>query len=179
MDYLQENGSCQPSAHYIWGFSSILLFVFCVLSVLFAAVLLALHFASMLCSRNGRSPYETNIYRDAVDLVYGLQDDCFGDTLQDMSADDIWRQCRDKHISLETSELPLSWKEEKRQSRLAATKSQANRPGGVVMNIKSWMRITVEFIKTSVLRKRAKENTQMTPLQPAGGESCSHVERTD
>lgn len=33
--YLQENGECQPEQFYRWGFSSLLLFVFCVMSLIF------------------------------------------------------------------------------------------------------------------------------------------------
>lgn len=117
IDHLQAKGSCQPTAHYIWGFSSMLLFFFCMLSIFFAAVLASLYYESTWSSRAGRSTYQLNTYRNAVDLVYDLQDNYFGDALRSMSADDLKQQCVDKTISMDTSELPLSRKEEKRLSR--------------------------------------------------------------
>lgn len=133
--HLQAKGSCQPSAHYIWGFSSVFLFIFCMLSVLFAAILASLHYESTLSSRTGRVTYELNTYRDAVDLVYDLQDNHFGDTLRGMSADDLKKHCADKTISLDTSGLPLSRKEEKRLSRPTLETDSTDPPDDIVKGI--------------------------------------------
>ena len=41
--YLRDNVLCQPAAYYQWGFSSLLLLVFCLLTILFVTTLAALH----------------------------------------------------------------------------------------------------------------------------------------
>jgi len=69
---------CQPSSQYQWGFSSILLFVFCCLTILFAATILGLEWDVYRHSRSIRYKQSRNGYRDAVYVVEALRE-CFGD----------------------------------------------------------------------------------------------------
>ena len=105
--YLQQNGICQPTDHYQWGFSSILLLVFCVCTALFAIILTSLHYDAFWNSRTDRYQYDVNHYRDAVDLVRELDKKHLGPLLRGMSAKVLKKQIEVKNIgaSLDTSDL--------------------------------------------------------------------------
>lgn len=156
LDYLQAHGSCQPSDGYIWGFSAPILLLFCIFTFLFATILTALHIESFRSSRTGRSKYEVNLYRDAIDLVYELQDKFFGEFLRDMSAQDLKEElgCSRKGISIEASELPLSRKEERRQRRLTEEKGPTGRRFTAMWRVKYEALLCVEFLKTVFLRNK-------------------------
>lgn len=114
--YLKENSVCQPSDRYQWGFSSLLLFVFCLLTALFVAILNLLHWNAFWTSRTDRYRYDFNHYRDAVDLVRELETTEFGD-VGDMPARNLRRKLERNAdgVSLETQSLPLTRKEEWQQ----------------------------------------------------------------
>lgn len=75
---IAQTAICQPSSQYQWGFSSILLFVFCCLTILFAATILGLEWNVYQHSRSIRYKQSRNGYRDAVYVVEALRE-CFGD----------------------------------------------------------------------------------------------------
>ncbi|KAK5715465.1 hypothetical protein LTR15_010109 [Elasticomyces elasticus] len=90
-DYIEKNISCEPIKTYLWGFSSILLFIFSILTVLFCAILLALQqdaFRHGQADRYNHIP--TNAYRDALDLAEELREQ-LGDDVQRMPADELKR----------------------------------------------------------------------------------------
>ena len=117
-NYLWENSVCEPSDHYQWGFSSLLLFVFCLLTALFTLVLSTLHSDAFWNSQIDRFEYDINHYRDAVGLVYELRDENFGDSIQDKPARDLKREVErsDMATRLDAKELPPSRREARRQT---------------------------------------------------------------
>jgi hypothetical protein len=121
--YLKENSVCQPSDRYQWGFSSLLLLVFCLLTALFAAILNMLHWNAFWNSRTDRYRYNTNHYRDAVDLVRELEATEIGDIVRDMPARTLGRELEHNAdgVSLDTRSLPLSRKDERKQHRRKGT----------------------------------------------------------
>lgn len=179
LDYLRRKGSCQPSAHYIWGFSSILLFIYCISSVIFAAILAFLHYESRWSGKIARARYELNTYRDAVDLVYDLQDNYFGDALRSMSAEVLKKQCANKSISMDTCELPLSRKEERRLYRSTLDTAASGRPGGIAREIRFWMLASIEFIKTLVLRPKSRDKIRIKLSGPSAPTESLKAEEND
>lgn len=75
---IAKTAICQPSSQYQWGFSSILLFFFCCLTILFAATILGLEWDVYQHCRSTRYKQSRNSYRDAVYVVEALRE-CFGD----------------------------------------------------------------------------------------------------
>lgn len=120
-DYLVQHGSCLPSGRYEWGFSSLMLLVFCLISTIFALIVTALHSDAYWNGQADRLQYDVNHYRDAVDLVQDVRDKYFGDAIYSMTAEDLKARLerRERTIALDTPELPASRMEEKRLRREA------------------------------------------------------------
>ncbi|KAK5717785.1 hypothetical protein LTR15_008624 [Elasticomyces elasticus] len=90
-EYLLNHMSCEPAKTYSWGFSSIALCIFCILTVLFATMLLVLQQDAFRHGRADRYVSKgTNAYRDAIDLVDELRKK-FGDDVQYMPAEELER----------------------------------------------------------------------------------------
>ena len=106
-EYLQQNSVCQPTDRYQWGFSSLLLLVFCLFSTLFTITLTLLHYDAFWNSRTARYHYDVNHYRDAVDLVYELEKKHFGPSLRAMPARELKRhvEAKDNSTGLDTLDL--------------------------------------------------------------------------
>lgn len=115
--YLQNNSVCQPTAFYQWGFSSLLLLVFCLFTIIFAITLTALNGHVFWTSRADRFCYDINHYKDAVDISRELHEQ--GLATQNMSAMQLRQEFRRSGagICLDTDDLPCSRKEEWRQIR--------------------------------------------------------------
>jgi hypothetical protein len=71
-DWISANSFCRPANTYHWGFASLLLLVFCIISTLFALIILLLRWDIYWNSRAGRFKSHISIYRDAIDLVAEL-----------------------------------------------------------------------------------------------------------
>ena len=114
-DFILANSFCRPLNTYQWGFSSLLLLVFCLMSTLFALIFLLLHWDIYWNSRAGRLRSHISIYRDAIDLVTELKRQ-FGEQVVGLPAQELEQRvhgCRET-IYLETDELPLSRRAERR-----------------------------------------------------------------
>lgn len=72
-----------------------------------------LHYDAFLNSKADRYKLDTNQYRDAVDLVYQLRDEHFGESIRNMSASELKHEIEmeDKGTSLDVSKLGISRKE--------------------------------------------------------------------
>ncbi|KAK5678089.1 hypothetical protein LTS10_009258 [Elasticomyces elasticus] len=73
LDYLYKNTKCLPTADYEWGFSSLLLFTFCLASILFLLVLQSMAWYVYNHSRSDRLQHPINLYQDAFDIVQELK----------------------------------------------------------------------------------------------------------
>lgn len=113
-DYLRANSKCEPSDKYEWGFSSLLLLVFCLFTIIFAMILTALHADAFWNSRADRHEYDVNHFRDAVDIVYELRDNYVEDSILHMPARELVQGLhdRDKSMQLDIKELPPSRSEQ-------------------------------------------------------------------
>ncbi|KAK3615503.1 hypothetical protein LTR56_026545 [Elasticomyces elasticus] len=108
--YLVGNATCLPSQKYKWGFSSILLFTFCLASLLFLTVLQAMAWRLYEHSRSDRLRRPVNSYQDALDIVQELGN-YFEHSIRDLDLSTVKRdELRERQavIVLDTAGLPES-----------------------------------------------------------------------
>ncbi|KAK5747271.1 hypothetical protein LTR17_000406 [Elasticomyces elasticus] len=79
---------CQPSVHYKWVFSAVLLFLFCCMTIAFAGTILHLELTIWLYSRSNLYRQDRSGYKDAMQVVQVLKEE-FGEDVADHSAQDI------------------------------------------------------------------------------------------
>lgn len=114
-DSILENSFCRPANTYQWGFASLLLFTFCVMTVMFVLIVTALRCDVYWNSRAGRLKSNISIYRDAMDLAIELQAQ-FGERAVELSARELEEHIQGQKgaVSLQTVDLPLArWSEHK------------------------------------------------------------------
>lgn len=70
---LAERGICLPSKEYVWGFSSLMLFTFCMLTIAVLLLLIVLHYDAYFNSMADRYKLHISPYRDVLDLAEGLR----------------------------------------------------------------------------------------------------------
>ena len=70
---LASIGVCLPSKEYVWGFSSLMLFTFCMLTVVVLLLLIALHYDAYFNSMADRYKLQISPYRDVLDLAEELR----------------------------------------------------------------------------------------------------------
>ncbi|KAK5709920.1 hypothetical protein LTR17_019368 [Elasticomyces elasticus] len=106
-NYLQNHTTCQPSTIYHWGFSSLLLFAFCVTSLVFATTISLLDTESYWHGRTDRLDVPANIYRDALDLSIELRAR-YGEEVDEMPSTELLDLINQKpsEISLDLTHLP-------------------------------------------------------------------------
>lgn len=104
-----ENSFCRPANTYQRGFASMLLFIFCLMTTLFALIVTALRCDVYWNSRAGRLKNSIIIYRDAIDLAMELKAQ-FGELAVEFSAQGMEERIQRQKgaISLLTMDLPLS-----------------------------------------------------------------------
>ncbi|KAK5110408.1 hypothetical protein LTR85_001033 [Meristemomyces frigidus] len=118
-DWIQQKGhsQCIPSNRYHWGFSSLMLFSFCVATFLFACIVSVLHYSNERHSRASNYTQHFSLYRDALDLSLELRALGDGD-VEKMSAKEVDDYVK-RHkglVHLET-DLLLPSKVERRHAR--------------------------------------------------------------
>ncbi|KAI6843470.1 hypothetical protein KC340_g8260 [Hortaea werneckii] len=70
---LAADGKCLPSKDYVWGFSSLMLFTFCMLTILILLLLIVLHYDASCNSMADRYKLRTSAFRDVLDLAEELR----------------------------------------------------------------------------------------------------------
>jgi hypothetical protein len=70
---LADFGICLPSKEYVWGFSSLMLFTFCMLTVVILLLLIILHYDAYSNSMADRYKLRISPYRDILDLAEELR----------------------------------------------------------------------------------------------------------
>lgn len=70
---LADLGICLPSKEYVWGFSSLMLFTFCMLTVTVLLLLIILHYDAHFNSMADRYKLQISPYRDVLDLAEELR----------------------------------------------------------------------------------------------------------
>jgi hypothetical protein len=70
---VESNGKCLPTSGYIWGFSSLMLFTFCMITIVVAILLIILHYDAYCNSYADRYKLYVSPYRDVLDLAQELR----------------------------------------------------------------------------------------------------------
>jgi hypothetical protein len=118
------DGKCLPGNDYIWGFSSILLFTFCMVTIAIALLLITLHFDAYLNSAADRYKLSISPYRDVLDLAEELRAHYGATETAAMPAKELDRAMREDPVAtgLETQTLHRSRRARWKQAK-ASTKS--------------------------------------------------------
>ncbi|KAK3625239.1 hypothetical protein LTR56_012034 [Elasticomyces elasticus] len=126
--YLRYNTTCQPSTNYHWGFSSLLLFAFCVTSVAFASTMFLLDAESFWHGRADVLYMPVNVYRDALDLSIELRAR-YGERVDQMPSKQLLNLVgRERsQMSLDLTHLPQSRKRMRQQQQYRATRLGVDR----------------------------------------------------
>jgi hypothetical protein len=126
---LAERGICLPSKEYVWGFSSLMLFTFCMLTVAVLLLLIVLHYDAYFNSMADRYKLQISPYRDVLDLAEELRAH-YGETeVVSMPARELDKAMqRDPATTgLETANLHKTraarWKQSSRKPRIPTWKS--------------------------------------------------------
>jgi hypothetical protein len=127
-DDLAKIGVCLPSKEYVWGFSSLMLFTFCMLTVTILLLLIVLHYDAYFNSMADRYKSQISPYRDVLDLAEELRAH-YGETeVMSMPARDLDKAMqRDPATTgLETANLHKTraarWKQSSRKPRMPTWK---------------------------------------------------------
>lgn len=126
------NGKCLPDSDYIWGFSSLMLFTFCMITIAVALFLIALHYDAYFNSAADRYKLSISPYRDVLDVAEELRAHYGATEAADMPAEELDKAMREDPVAagLETQILHRSrraqWKQAK-ASKKAFTRSDARK----------------------------------------------------
>jgi hypothetical protein len=129
---VEEYGNCLPTDSYIWGFSSLMLFTFCMITIAFALLLITLHYDAYLNSAADRYKLSISPYRDVLDLAEELRAHYGSAETAEMPAKELDRAMREDPVAtgLETETLHRSrrtqWKQAK-ASKKAFTRNDARK----------------------------------------------------
>ena len=111
-DYIRQNAICQPLNEYQWGFSFLLLFTFCLATLLILGILLLLQHDVYLNSTTNETKEGPSVYRDALDLAAMLKAK-LGDEVQHLPRKELEERVGNAGtvVSIGDSDLPLVCKE--------------------------------------------------------------------
>jgi hypothetical protein len=116
---VERDGKCLPTDGYIWGFSSLMLFTFCMITIAVALLLMALHYDTYLNSAADRYKLSISPYRDVLDLAEELRAHYGSAETAEMPAKELDKAMREDPVAtgLETDTLHRSrrarWKQAK------------------------------------------------------------------
>jgi hypothetical protein len=100
---------CLPAAKYQWGFSSVLLFLFCCITICFAAVLFSLEWDIWSHSQTARYATRSNGYQEAVYIVHALEE-AFGEDKMAQDPGVLYREIKPwtGSINIDTHDMPMA-----------------------------------------------------------------------
>lgn len=112
--YITQNTRCQPSETYIWGFSYLMLFVFCFLTLIFAFVLSCVYLDTYHNSEADPFEQPASMYRDILDLAREIKR-MLGEDGENISTEEVNRRIEKdtSGLELETASLVSSRREQK------------------------------------------------------------------
>ena len=126
-DYVHRNGQCQPTNEYQWGFSSLLLFAFCMVTCFATVLLMILYYDAWWNGQADRYDISISMYRDVLDLADKLRTSYDAD-VDCMPADALEKEIR-RHpirVGLDTEDL-LRSRGQPFNSKVAAECKKASR----------------------------------------------------
>jgi len=105
--YITTNGTCQPTKTYEWGFSSLMLFSFCIVTCFVSILMLWLHYDAWWYSSADRYPLYISVYQDILDLADALRRHYGITELNSMPARTLQKTIKDHPwgVELETDDL--------------------------------------------------------------------------
>ena len=114
--WIEQHNSCLSLNRYEWGFSSLLLFLFCITSLLFTATLAYLQHEIHALSRIDRVEDVSDRYTDTIDLYAELQLLTSKD-IKTLPTSELVQSVRDDQdgVRSNVTSLPFSRREEKRR----------------------------------------------------------------
>lgn len=131
-EWIEQAGhsSCLPSDTYQWGFSSLMLFTFSIITIMFACVMAALHWNTEWHSRASHYKQHISIYRDALDLSSELRLQLGDENVEEMSAKEIDELVKKRRgaVRLDVDKLAPS-RSEQRRSRSRKDSAALGRSG--------------------------------------------------
>jgi hypothetical protein len=98
--YLFDKTVCTPSTVYRWGFSSQILFAFCMATFIFLIILQVLAWNLYEHSRIYRLEQRINVYRDVLDISRELST-IYGPGLSDMSPNEVQTDLQRQNLAME------------------------------------------------------------------------------
>ena len=129
---VESSGKCLPTDGYIWGFSSLMLFTFCMITIAVALLLITLHYDAYFNSAADRYKLHISPYRDLLDLAEELRAHYGAAQAADMPAKELDKAMGEDPVAtgLETETLHRSrgarWKQAK-ASKKSFTRSDARK----------------------------------------------------
>lgn len=119
LEWWQERSVCQTLNTYQWGFSSVLLFLFCVLTIVFAASLAFLHLEIYFHSRLYRRAGPPGTYHFILALATELQAilSHWNGHWTEITEQELIEAVQDRTIDVDARHLPCSRAEEPRSVR--------------------------------------------------------------
>jgi hypothetical protein len=124
---VEKIGVCLPGDDYdyIWGFSSLMLFWFCMLTIVVALILITLHYEAYFNSAADRYKLSISPYRDLLDLAEELRAHYGSAATADMPANELDKAMREDPVAagLETETLHRSRRERWKQAKASKKSS--------------------------------------------------------
>ena len=125
---LADLGICLPSKEYVWGFSSLMLFTFCMLTITVLLLLIILHYDAYFNSMADRYKLQISPYRDVLDLAEELRTHYGEAEVASMPARDLDKAMQRDPVTtgLETAALHKTraarWRQSSGKSRMPTWK---------------------------------------------------------
>lgn len=133
---LATEGTCLPSKDYAWGFSSLMLFIFCMLTIFILLLLVMLHYDAYCNGMADQYKLQISAYRDVLDLAEELRTHYGEAEVASMSANELDKsmQTDPATFRLETTFLRKAraarWKQDNVRLRLPTWRKWRKCSGG-------------------------------------------------
>jgi hypothetical protein len=125
---VEKIGKCLPRDDYIWGFSSLMLFWFFMLTIVVILILITLHYEAYFNSAADRYKMYISPYRDLLDLAEELRAHYGSAATADMPAKELDKAMREDPVTtgLETGTLHRSRRERWKQAKASGKSFSRN-----------------------------------------------------
>jgi hypothetical protein len=125
---VEKIGKCLPRDDYIWGFSSLMLFWFFMLTIVVILILITLHYEAYFNSAADRYKLYISPYRDLLDLAEELRAHYGSAAIADMPAKELDKaMCEDPVVTgLETETLHRARRERWKQAKASGKSFSRN-----------------------------------------------------
>lgn len=156
-DSLAGFGTCLPSKDYVWGFSSLMLFTFCMLTVVVLLLLITLHYDAYCNSMADQYKLRISPYRDVLDLAEELRAHYGEAEVVSMAATEL-----DKAMQKDPATITLE------TATLHKTRAARWRQGGNKPRLPTWKRLRGDSEVAGSCRTDAEESLMSIGLEAHG-----------